>query len=196
METLEKIFGSIEKVKIMKLFLFNPLSCFDPKSVARRVKAKEKNVKRELVSLEKIKLLRKRDTRNESGRKVGGYVLNPVFMYIGALQEFLLKVSPFTNSELVKKLSNAGRLKLVVVSGVFLNDQDSRVDILVVGDKLKKNILEKMLLEVEADLGREIKYAVLDGKDFEYRLSIGDKLVRDIFDYKHEVIFNKIGLVD
>ncbi len=84
----------------------------------------------------------------------------------------------------------------MVISGVFLNDSDARVDILVVGDKVKKNVLEKILVEVEADLGREIKYAVMDSGDFEYRLSIGDKLVRDIFDYRHEIIFNKIGLVD
>ncbi|MDQ5950601.1 MAG: hypothetical protein QG585_543 [Patescibacteria group bacterium] len=196
METLEKIFGSQHKAKVMKLFLFNPLATFDLETVVKRVKGRAPNIRKELNSLEKIKLVKKKETRNIKGRKVAGFVLNQSFSHIGPLQDFLLKVSPFTNLELVRKLGGAGRLKLVVISGVFLNDSDARVDILVVGDKVKKNVLEKILVEVEADLGREIKYAVMDSGDFEYRLSIGDKLVRDIFDYRHEIIFNKIGLVD
>lgn len=180
----------------MKLFLFNPLATFDLESVVKRVKGKAPSIRKELNSLEKIKLVKKKETRNTRGRKVAGFVLNQSFSHIGPLQDFLLKVSPFTNLELVRKIGVAGRLKLVVISGVFLNDVDARVDILVVGEKIKKNVLEKMLIEVEADLGREIKYAVMDSGDFEYRLSIGDKLVRDIFDYRHEIIFNKIGLVD
>lgn len=196
MDTLEKLFDSNHRAKIMKLFLFNPDHGFPSKTVANKVKAREKDVRREISLLEKIRFVKRKTCRNSTGRSVSGYAINPQFKYIEPLRDFLIKVSPFSNESLVRKLSQAGRLKLVVVSGVFLHEFDARVDLLVVADRTKKNIFDKVMKEIEAEMGREIHYALLEGEDFEYRLGIGDKLVRDIFDYNHEVIFNKIGLVE
>jgi hypothetical protein len=44
---------------------------------------------------------------------------------------------------------------------------------------------------MEVELGRELHYAVLSTPDFLYRTSVGDKLVRDIFDFRHQVALNK-----
>lgn len=180
----------------MKLFLFNPGNGFTTKAVAGKVKAREKDVKREIGLLEKIHFVKRKQCTSKSGRSVSGFIINSQFSHIDALREFLLKVSPFTHEALVRKLSLAGRVKLVVICGVFLQEFDTRVDLLVVGDKLKKNILDKIVREIEAEIGREIHYAMLESADFEYRLGVGDKLIRDIFDYNHEVICNKIGLVE
>jgi hypothetical protein len=35
-------------------------------------------------------------------------------------------------------------------------------------------------------LGKELAYAVFDTNDFKYRVSMYDKLLRDMFDYPHE----------
>jgi len=196
MDILEKIFDSNHRAKVMKLFLFNPELTLDSKTVAVKVKGREKDIRKEIFLLEKIHFLKKRDVKNASGRKVHGWTINPQFKHIEALRDFLLKVSPFTNEGLVKKLAQSGRIKLVVISGVFIHDFETRVDLLVVGDKLKKNIFDKIVKEIESEVGREIQYATLESNDFEYRLGVGDKLVRDIFDYPHEVICNKIGLVE
>jgi hypothetical protein len=195
MDILEKILGSAHRAKVMKLFLFNPTSVFDSKTVSTKVKAREKEVRKELSLLQKINFLKNKDCRNASGRKVNGWTINLGFKYIDAVRDFLMRVSPFSSDALVRKLGESGRIKLVVVAGVFLNEFDTRVDLLVVGDKIKKNIFEKIMKEIEAEMGREIHYALLESADFEYRLGVGDKLIRDIFDYKHEVIYNKIGLV-
>lgn len=196
MDTLEKILGSAYKAKVMKLFLFNPTLVFDSKTVAQKIKAREKEVRKELFLLQKINFLKTKECRNASGRKVNGWTINTSFKYIDAVRDFLLRVSPFTSESLVRKLGESGRIKLVVIAGVFLNDFETRVDLLVVGDKIKKNIFEKTMKEIESEMGREIQYALLESADFEYRLGVGDKLIRDIFDYPHEVISNKIGLVE
>jgi hypothetical protein len=196
MDILEKIFDSNYRARVMKLFLFNPELILNSKTVAVKVKGREKDVRKEIFLLEKIHFLKKRDTKNASGRKVFGWTINPQFKYIGALREFLLQVSPYTNEGLVRKLTQAGRIKLVVISGVFINDFETRVDLLVVGDKLKKNIFDKIVKEIESEVGRELQYATLESPDFEYRLGVGDKLIRDIFEYPHEIICNKIGLVE
>ena len=59
---------------------------------------------------------------------------------------------------------------------------------LIVGDKLKRNKIEEGIHKLEALLGAEIVYAVFDTKEFNYRLNMYDKLVRDIIDYPHTVL--------
>jgi hypothetical protein len=196
MNVLEGIFDSQHKAKLLKLFLFNPAQVFDAKTIATKVKGREKDIRRELSTLEKIRFVKNKETRNAANRKVSGWVSNPQFAHTEALREFLINVSPFTNEGLIKLFSKAGRIKLVVISGVFIHNFDARVDLLVVGDRIKKTIFDKTMRELEAEVGREIQYAMLESDDFEYRLGVGDKLVRDIFDYPHEVIHNKIGLVE
>ena len=84
-------------------------------------------------------------------------------------------------------------MKLIVLAGVFLQQEDSRVDILIVGDEVKKKAVENTLRSIEAEVGKELSYALFETPDFLYRLSVYDKFVRDILDFPHEKIMNKIG---
>ena len=68
------------------------------------------------------------------------------------------------------------------------------MDLLVVGDNLKQGQLETTIKTIESEIGREIRYAVFETSEFNYRYSIFDKLIRDILDYPHEKIINKLGL--
>ena len=47
---------------------------------------------------------------------------------------------------------------------------------------------------IEAEVGKEIKYAILETDDFKYRLGVGDRLIRDIMDYPHDVALDKLGM--
>jgi hypothetical protein len=78
----------------------------------------------------------------------------------------------------------------MVVSGVFIGDDKSRVDILLVGDKLKKNILQQVIKGLEAEIGKELDYVVFDTNEFKYRLDMYDKLVCDILDLPHESLID------
>ena len=82
-------------------------------------------------------------------------------------------------------------MSLLLAAGIFINDPKSRLDLLIVGDRLKKGILEKIVKSIEADIGKELSYAVFDNADYVYRLSMYDKLVRDVLDFPHEVIIDK-----
>jgi len=194
MEILEKIFGGLSKIKIMKLFIFNPAFIFDLETVCLKAESKPKQTTKDLIVLQKIGLIKKKDTKNKAGKKVRGYILDTTFVYLPAFKDFLLQVLPFSNEEIVKKFERAGKVKAVAVSGVFLNNEDSRIDLLVVGDRFNKNILSKVIQEIESGLGREIKFTHLESKDFIYRMEVRDKLIRDMFDYSHRIIFDKMGI--
>ena len=54
---------------------------------------------------------------------------------------------------------------------------------------MKRSKIEEEVRKLEAEIGTELVYAVFDTKEFIYRLDMYDKLVRDILDFPHEVIF-------
>lgn len=185
MKSVSLIFGSDAKVKIMRLFIFNPTQAFTAGEVASRAKVSHGVTRREVLNLAKAGLIKKR---------ARGYVLNPNYVYLPAIGNFLIDAIPMTEKEIVKKLGKVGNVKLVLISGVFLHDPDSRVDMLVVGDNLSQAKLQHAISSIEAELGKELRYAAFETSDFQYRLGIYDKLIRDILDARHHNILNKLGL--
>jgi len=197
MEILEKLFGSLAKVKLIKLFVFNPETQLTREELMTRAKLSQSETRRTLGLLKKMGLIKEKKIWKEGNngkKRVSGFFLDQEFIYLKQLQQFLLESSSVTDPEIVSHLARAGKLKLVVMAGVFLQDWNSRVDLLVVGDNLKQNTVEKAIRTIEADMGRELTYAMFDTDDFKYRLGMYDKLVRDILDFKHRVLVDKIGL--
>jgi hypothetical protein len=193
METLEKLFGSAARVKIMRLFIYNPEAVYDPRGVATKSNVKIETVRRELRALEKARLA-KRKVVTYKGAKINGWTLDLGFQYLKPLQELLTHMGPLTHQEIIKRLGKTGRIKLIVVSGVFSQQWDGRVDMLIVGDRINRTLLSKTLRTLEAEIGKDLQYAALETPDFQYRMGIGDKLIRDVFDYPHEVVMDKLGL--
>lgn len=201
METLAKIFGSEAKVKILRLFLFNQESYFDLDNVSERVKENITKVRKEINNLEKISFLKKKSifkgTVKKGKRQVKKfnivYCLNLNFNYIPSLYNLLINSKPLEPKELARKISNLGNIKLLLVAGVFTQDKESRVDMLIVGDNVKNSSLDNTIKNIEAEIGKEVRYAFFNTDDFNYRLRMFDKLIRDILDYPHEKIINKIG---
>ena len=193
MEILEKLFGSAAKVKIIKLFLFNAEAFYDKKEIIKRTKSSVKDVRTNIALLEKAKFVKSK-TLSRDGRKTEVWFLNPTFPYMFALQTLLINIMPLSSQDIARRLQRAGKMKLIIISGVFIQNQDSRVDLMVVGDNVKRGQLEHAIKDLEADIGKELRYAFFDSPDFIYRLGMYDKLVRDILDFPHTVVLDKIGL--
>lgn len=185
MKSVSHIFGGEAKVKIMRLFIFNPSLIFTSAEVAGRTKERTRTARRELRILTKAGLIK---------RRAKGFMLDSSYLYLPAIENFLVDATPVTGKEIIKKVSHAGNIKLILISGVFLHNRDSRVDILVVGDHIKQAKLLSAVSSIEAELGKELRYAAFETTDFKYRLGIYDKLIRDILDYQHEKILNKLGI--
>ena len=54
--------------------------------------------------------------------------------------------------------------------------------------------LSKAVASIEAEIGKELSYSAFDTEDFEYRVGIHDRLVRDILDSPHTVLIDKLGI--
>ena len=116
------------------------------------------------------------------------------YLHLLMKKNLVLSSAPISKNSLLRRLKNLGKVKLIVLSGMFLQQDNSRIDILVVGDGIKRGNLEKLLRDVEAEIGKELSYALLTTEEFQYRLGMYDKFIRDILDYPHEKLLDKIGV--
>lgn len=179
MEILGKMLGSGARVKIMRLFLLNRGKYFSAKEVIKRSRVSADTARRELRLLYSVNFIKKHATE---------WIFNPQFKYGREFEDLLLGGDAISKSAILENFKKAGRLKLLITSGIFIKNHDSRVDLLIVGDKMKRGKIEEGVKKMEAEIGGELSYAVFDTKEFLYRLNMYDKLVRDILDYPHEVV--------
>lgn len=105
----------------------------------------------------------------------------------------ILKAAPAHRATLVKRIGALGRVKLAVVSGVFINSGASRADVLIVGDGIKKARLNACMARLESEIGKELNYVCLTTEEFRYRMDMYDRFLRDILEEPHETVINKLG---
>ncbi len=182
MEIFGKILGNGARVKIMRLFLLNKGKGFKTKDVVRRSRVSVDIVRKELNLLSSVGFIKKRKTTAPE------WYFNPFFKYAQEFEDLLVRSDSLNKETILDNFKKAGRVKFMAISGLFIKNKDSRVDILIVGDKMKKARIEEGMRRLEAEIGAELSYAVFETKEFLYRMNMYDKLVRDILDYPHEVL--------
>ncbi len=204
-DILAKLFGSANRIKIIRLFLLNPEEVFPFSAISRRAKAAKQACRREILFLKNIGFVKpkigyiiigpKTKKIKPKKKKIHGWKLNESFSLLSGLKNFILDASPVLRDQLLKKLQKTGRIKLVILAGIFGENSSSPVDIFVVGDAVKKGVLDRVIRDIEAEVGKELTYAFFSTQDFLYRMGMYDKFIRDILDYPHEKILNKLGVV-
>jgi len=187
-DILIKLFGSATRVKLLRLFLFNPRQSITAADAVARARVRPADARRELGLFCRLGLLEVH-ARNGHTR----YTLSSHSPYILALQNLLLN-TPARAAEMHGRLRHTGALKLIVVSGIFMGEWDSSIDLLVIGDRIKERKLHERVKQLEAEVGKEVRYAALSTADFLYRLNMNDHLVRDVFDYPHAIVYDKLDI--
>lgn len=203
MELLAKLLGGTEKVKIMRLFLHHDDQLFSLHDISEKTKIKSAVARKELTALTSVGFLEKKKAKmvvntgtakkaSSKVQEVNGYRLNGDFPHNQALKDLLFDFQLLDKRELATRFKIIGRIKLFVVAGVFIGDPKSRVDILIVGESIKRPKAEKILEGISAELGREVVYSIMDVEEYEYRFKMYDKFVRDIMEMDHETVVDKL----
>jgi hypothetical protein len=203
MELLAKLLGGTERVKIMRFFLHHEDAVISLHEVSDKTKSKSAIARKELTALSAIGFIEKKRTKTVvttgTGKKssskvkeVNGYKLNSLFPHNQALKDLLFDFQLLDKRELASRFKLVGRIKLFLVSGVFLGETKSRVDVLLVGEAIKRPKAEKVFELLSAEIGREVVYSIMDVEEYEYRLKMYDKFVRDILEMPHETVIDKL----
>lgn len=181
------LFGSAIRIKIIRFFLLHAGESFNLDYIRKTLKLKNlKALKNELKNLKNIGFLRMKAKR---------ILLDPNFPMNEALRSLVLTPSFWYQGQITKIIQKFGAIKLLILTGILVGDDEMQeVDLLIVGNKIKEKKLANFITELEADFGKELNYLVLSEKDFQYRYSMMDRLIRDIMEAPKNILIDKLGI--
>ncbi len=186
---LEQLFSSKTRVKLLKLFL-NQTEEKDYfiRELTRVLGEHLNSIRRELDNLEDLGLV-----LSQEKDKKKYYSVNKDFILLPELKALLLKSRELGDQKLVQQLEKVGFLDLLILSGSFVGNTDSDVDLFMVG-RVQKAKLERLIRTHEKDSGKEIKYTVMSKKEFQHRIDLGDRFLYTILNSRKIMVINKLGI--
>ena len=179
---LEQIFGSKARVKLLKTFLSRPEQKYYTRQLARDLDLQVNSIRRELENLKNVGIIKEAedDVDNEDIKKNDKkyYQSDTDFLLFNELKQLFSKANLLSCQTFLNKFKDDENIKLLILSGIFTGETRSLSDLLIVG-KIKRPKFKEQLDILEADLGKEINYTIMDEVEYNYRLDI-----HDIFLYK------------
>ncbi len=180
---LEKLFGSKTRAKLLQLFFENPNKSYYVREMTRVIDEQINSVRRELTNLEGIGIIKSETFDNKiyySANNTHPFA-HPLTGIFSKKSHALAKNNAEAETSTWDGYTRAVRsyLRALVVTN-RLPGQDG-IDLLIIGnDKTKK--LTRWAEVVEKKLGKPINYVIMSTDDFEYRQSVHDRFLREIFE--------------
>ncbi|MBI4132462.1 MAG: hypothetical protein HY474_02435 [Candidatus Sungbacteria bacterium] len=207
MDVLERIFDSPIRAKLLKLFLMNPDVQFSATDASRQLQVRPVQFAAEARRLKELGLIRSnsawlstlpsgkvKSKRRTVAKRTKIFAANKEFPLFNELRALALKSAPHAKGPLAAKIKRLGVIKLAVLAGVFIDSPTSRVDMLLVGDGFKKSRFKSLIQWLEIRVGKELNYVAMSTSEFKYRMDMYDRFVRDILEFPHETVINKLGV--
>lgn len=188
---IEQLFGSKTRVKLLQLFYSNPNRSFYVREITRKIDEQINSVRRELANLLSIGIISS-DTNNnrlyyEVNQKYEYYQALSAIFGSGKMNKEAAVPSGGDDTDSLKALGN---VELEVLTGQFTRDESSGIDLLLVGD-INKTQLNKYVAEMEAKEGKDIRYAVMDMPEFNYRQEVNDRFLALVLASKKQIVVDK-----
>lgn len=186
-ETLEALFGSKIKTRILRFFLHNPDVEFSLSEVVGKNMLKGDGARKELKNLKEIKFIAE---KTRQGKKY--YALNRSFPFYPELRSLIIKSNTYPQCQSLGKVKSIGDVRLALISGIFLNYPRSKADMLMVANHVSRARMNNLIRNLEAEIGKEICYVLMSGDEFKYRLDMMDRFLLDFLEGPHDELINKI----
>jgi len=183
---LHRIFGSIARLKLLRLFLFNRELVYTRDEILSHTKISKDKLSKELQVLKGMDFIEQWQGQ--------GWTLSEYFPYTEELTQFLMDTMLADKEDITADIKKTGQIKVLLLSRFFSDALQSPVDIFIVGDKIKQKSLANAVERLEALVGRELSYSALPTEEFHYRQGVNDRLTRDIFDYPYIVLIDRLGI--
>ncbi|OGY45398.1 MAG: hypothetical protein A2744_04305 [Candidatus Buchananbacteria bacterium RIFCSPHIGHO2_01_FULL_44_11] len=198
---LEQLFGSKTRVNLLGLFLNNPAQPYYLRQLARKFKIQLNSIRREVENLEKFGVIKsvsqpqaEPGKRSVKAKKPGSkkyFLANTSFILYPELKALLIKAQLLLEKSFVREVEKMARLKLLILTGIFVGREGFATDILLVGG-VNHRRLSFLIKRFEKELNREINYTVMTYQEYKYRHDITDRFLYEILGGKKIVIVNKL----
>ncbi|PID52731.1 MAG: hypothetical protein CR972_00445 [Candidatus Moraniibacteriota bacterium] len=186
-EILEHLFGSKSRSRLLRFFVLNPRKEISLKDLKKKMNIDGRRIRGDINALRKIDFI-----IESSRKKEKCYILNEAFPYYIELRNLFIKANTHPQCKGLKRINEIGRIKLVMISGIFLNYDKSRLDILVVCDDMSRTKLLKAIDVIEAEIGKEVRYMAMTSEELNYRLDMMDRFLIDFLGSPNDVVINKV----
>jgi len=186
-EILENLFRSKSEVKLLRLFLNNSDKEYLFNEIVSNSKVKTSLVRKEVNNFLKIKFLVQR-------KKIGKvyYSVNKNFVFYNELKRLIFKASPASFDKISGQVMKLGQIRFVLISGVFLNSDKGKIDILIVGENINRGKLRTFLSNIEAEVGKGVNYVCMSTDELRYRKNMFDKFIINIFESPHKILIDRM----
>lgn len=203
--TIDGLFGSKTRVKLLHLFLNNPGKSFYVREITRLIDEQINSVRRELSNLLNVGVI----TSNNSDNKLY-YEINQRYdfyvpfraIFAGEVIEAskVKKAQPQNASRLNKdapwsdEIGKLSGLRVAVVAGALVKGSASKIDLLLVGS-MSASKVNDVVNSIEKHEGRSIAYTTMSYDEFYYRLSVRDRFVSELLTNRHIVVADTDSII-
>ena len=172
--TLDQLFGSRTRVKVLRLLLTNPAKSYFVREISRKIHEHINSVRRELQHLQVVDVV---SAVGEGQKRF--YRANTTSGLFPELKALVFKGEVLAQQALLAQAEDTGRIHLLVLTGFFVGQTDAATDILIVGSVNRPKI-ERLMKTFQDHFDREIHYTVMTKQEFEYRHTLTDRFLYGI----------------
>jgi len=177
----------------LQMFYSNPNRSFYVREITRKIDEQINSVRRELANMLSIGIISSDDTKNRLYYEVDQTYeyYEPLSAIFGGGATMTKKAkTPKEDAQQAKDFRALGNVDLVIYTGQFTRDEASGIDILFVGD-INQTQLAKFVADLEAQEGKELRYAHMSPTEFQYRKRVNDRFLSLVATSKKQVLLDK-----
>lgn len=201
---LERLFGSRLRTQLLELFLANPDRPFGIEDLAPLVRARTRNISRELKELVSLGVLhedrhavlrRKRGSlrvRTSRSRTRIHYSVNSNFRLYPELKAITVKSALLFERPFSRYLLRIGNVRYLAFTGSLTDTQDVQTDILIIG-RANRAALARLVRRLSRELARPLHYTLFSPAEYRYRLAVGDRFLYGILENKKIVVIDRLS---
>jgi len=182
---LEQILSSSSQSAVLAFLLAAPERSFSVTELAGRLRLSKARAAAALAQFGRLGIVRQ---FSKGGRKY--YLLNGRHKLLGEIKASF-KPRRSYKDELFSAIGRLGDIRAAFLSGIFTGQPQLPVDILLVG-KVNLGKLDKFLAACKKLMGQDINYSIMSTQEFQLRRDTFDRFIKDIFDYRHLVVVDKL----
>ncbi len=184
----EALFGSRPRARLIRFFTMNPEVEFSVADIVEKTLLSRNDVQREVKRFAKIKFVVE---KSRQGKKL--YVSNTDFPFYLEMKSLVSKLNVNAQSQVFRKLKTVGEVKLILISGLFLNYPKSKVDMVLVVNNINRAKLRQAIAFLEAEAGKEIRFVLMNSEELHYRLDMLDRFFIEFLEGPYEEVVNKVA---
>ena len=183
---LEQLFGSVTRVKLLRLFYANPEQPYFVRELTRKIQQRINSVRQELKNLEHIGIVEQADNNRKKY-----YSLRKDFPLYHELKLMMLKAQILLEHDFARAIKEIGQVKYLALTGQFIGHKDIATDLLIIG-KVNRPKLNRLLRKFQNYFDHDINYTLMTMKEYEYRRQLTDRFLFNVLENKKIVVIDNL----